>query len=157
MVPWRELEAAESPIARISHCSWRRRLTAGRRYSCRRRLDIGSVANRRGDERPAGGSGAKLTGGYGAQGVFCKTDEGLAGGFLQNARFSVRGHRMGILWTRFNVCMVAQWSRFAPDTEPFAKWKLLLPGCLFRHEFDVFAKWKLLLLGDLFRAFVPYI
>ena len=39
----------------------------------------------------------------------------------------------------------------------FAKWKLLLPGCLFRHEFDVFAKWKLLLLGDLFRAFVPYI
>jgi len=76
VVPWRELEAAESPIARISHCSWRRRLTAGRRYSCRRRLDIGSVANRRGDERPAGGSGAKLTGHMARRGCFAKQTRG---------------------------------------------------------------------------------
>src|SRR6185312_12608962 len=96
----------------------------------------GGVGSRKGGAAPAGGGwilgvcqsqgrrktcrglGRKTNGGYGAQGVFCKTDEGLAGGFLQNARISVRGHRMGIMWTRFNVCMVAQQSRCAPDTEP---------------------------------------
>ena len=105
MVPWRELylgasaHGREALLLQAAAGSWECGQSQGRRKTYR-------------------GLGRKTDRGYGAQGVFCQIDEGLAGVFLQNARISVRGHRMGILWTRFNVCMVAQRSRFAPDTEP---------------------------------------